>query len=91
MHGSAPDIAGKSIANPLGAISSAAMLLEYSLGPADARRRKSNAQSCNVLNRGYRTADLKSRSGSEKAKERIVTTREMGEIVCDFIRMPDAT
>jgi hypothetical protein len=44
-----------------------------------------------VLSRGYRTPDLKSRSGREKTKERIVSTKEMGELVCDYIRMPDAT
>ena len=44
-----------------------------------------------VLSRGYRTTDLKSRSGREKAKERIVSTKEMGELICDYIRMPDAT
>ena len=44
-----------------------------------------------VLSRGYRTPDLKSRSGRDKAKERVVSTKEMGELICDYIRMPDAT
>jgi 3-isopropylmalate dehydrogenase len=90
VHGSAPDIAGKGIANPLGAISSAAMLLEHSLQlPREAT--KLERAIVKVLNRGYRTPDLKGRSGREKAKERIVSTKEMGELICDYIRMPDAT
>jgi 3-isopropylmalate dehydrogenase len=90
VHGSAPDIAGKSIANPIGAIASAAMLLDYSLG-LQTEATKVERAIIKVLNRGYRTADLKSRAGREKAKEKIISTREMGELVCDFIRMPDAT
>ena len=89
VHGSAPDIAGKGIANPLGAISSAAMLLEHSL-KLTREATKVERAIIKVLNRGYRTADLKSRS-REKAKERIVSTMEMGELICDYIRMPDAT
>jgi len=90
VHGSAPDIAGKGIANPLGAISSAAMLLEHSLElPREAI--KLERAIVKVLSRGYRTPDLKSRSGREKVKEKIVSTKEMGELVCDYIRMPDAT
>src|ERR1041385_966254 len=90
VHGSAPDIAGKGIANPLGAISSAAMLLEHSLElPREAT--KLERAIVKVLSRGYRTPDLKSRTGREKPKERIVATKEMGELICDYIRMPDAT
>src|SRR5499427_6669292 len=90
VHGSAPDIAGKGIANPLGAILSAAMMLEHSLElPREAI--KLERAIVKVLSRGYRTPDLKSRSGREKVKEKIVSTKEMGELVCDYIRMPDAT
>ena len=90
VHGSAPDIAGKGIANPLGAISSVAMLLEHSLKlPREAT--KLERAIVKVLSRRYRTADLKSRSAREKTKERIVSTKEMGELICDYIRMPDAT
>src|SRR6058998_4301940 len=90
VHGSAPDIAGKGIANPLGAIYSAALLLEHSLElPREAT--KLERAIIKVLSRGYRTADLKGRTGREKSKERIVSTREMGELVCDYVRMPDAT
>ena len=90
VHGSAPDIAGKGIANPLGAIASAAMMLEHSFElPRQAI--KLERAMAKVLGRGYRTPDLKSRTGRDKGKERIVSTREMGELICDYIRMPDAT
>src|SRR6266850_1614191 len=90
VHGSAPDIAGKGIANPLGAISSVAMLLEHSLElPREAT--KIERAIFKVLSRGYRTPDLKSRSSRDKSRERIVSTKEMGELICDYIRMPDAT
>ncbi len=90
VHGSAPDIAGKGIANPLGAISSAAMLLEHSLHLSREATKVERAI-VRVLSSGYRSADLKSRKPRGKAKERIVSTKEMGELVADFIRMPDAT
>jgi 3-isopropylmalate dehydrogenase len=90
VHGSAPDIAGKGIANPLGAIASAAMMLEHSFELSRETLKVERAVA-KVLNRGYRTPDLKSRSSREKSKERIVSTKEMGELVCDYIRTPDAT
>ncbi len=89
IHGSAPDIAGKGIANPLGAISSAAMLLEHSLELHHEATKVERAV-LKVLARGYRTADLKHR-GHGSAREKIVSTKEMGEMVCDFIKTPDAT
>jgi 3-isopropylmalate dehydrogenase len=56
-HGSAPDIAGKNIANPLATILSAAMMLRYSLGmTAEAERIERAVQK--VLTQGYRTADI---------------------------------
>jgi len=74
VHGSAPDIAGQGIANPLGAIASAAMLLRLSAGmhheAADLE-----AAICQVLDEGYVTADL-ARPGKH-----VVSTREMGELV----------
>jgi 3-isopropylmalate dehydrogenase len=57
IHGSAPDIAGKGIANPLGAILSAALLLRYSL-KAEAAARAIEAAVEQALNAGARTADL---------------------------------
>jgi len=56
-HGSAPDIAGKGIANPLATILSAAMMLRYSLGREEQADRIENAVK-KVLEQGYRTADI---------------------------------
>ena len=73
-HGSAPDIAGKGIANPLATILSAAMMLRYSLGlPAQADRIEAAVQQ--VLSQGLRTADIYT-EGTRK-----VSTVEMGNAV----------
>ena len=73
-HGSAPDIAGKDLANPLATILSAAMMLRYSLNqPAAADRIESAVQ--DVLASGLRTADIWS-EGTTK-----VGTIEMGDAV----------
>ncbi|MDR2144142.1 MAG: 3-isopropylmalate dehydrogenase [Treponema sp.] len=76
IHGSAPNIAGKDIANPLGAILSAAMMLRYSFGlerEALAVEAAVNA----ALDAGLRTADIARRG----ANERLVGTGEMGAAV----------
>ncbi len=73
-HGSAPDIAGKGIANPLATILSAAMMLRYSLRQAEAADRIESAVQ-QVLASGYRTPDIWS-EGTHK-----VGTREMGDAV----------
>jgi 3-isopropylmalate dehydrogenase len=57
VHGSAPDIAGRDIANPIGAIASAAMLLEHGFGGVD-EARAIDAAIGRVLTEGHRTADL---------------------------------
>ena len=73
-HGSAPDIAGKNIANPLATILSAAMMLRYSLGmTVDAERIELAVQK--VLTQGYRTADIFTPGTTQ------LGTREMGEAV----------
>jgi 3-isopropylmalate dehydrogenase len=73
-HGSAPDIAGKGIANPLATILSAAMMLRYSLGlPLEADRIEVAVQ--RVLTQGLRTADIFT-EGTQK-----VSTVEMGDAV----------
>ncbi|HEX6385185.1 MAG TPA: 3-isopropylmalate dehydrogenase [Anaerolineae bacterium] len=74
IHGSAPDIAGKGIANPLATILSAAMLLRSSLDLSDEADAVELAVS-QVLDDGYRTADL-ARTG-----ETAVSTQEMGDLV----------
>jgi 3-isopropylmalate dehydrogenase len=57
IHGSAPDIAGQDLANPVGTILSAAMLLRWSLGRADAADAVEAAVG-RTLDDGFRTADL---------------------------------
>ncbi|MBV8205239.1 MAG: 3-isopropylmalate dehydrogenase [Acidobacteria bacterium] len=80
IHGSAPDIAGRDIANPLGAIASAAMLLRYS-GALPQAASHIEAAITAVLKAGYRTADLaRGRAGQ------VVGTTEMGSLVCGAIR-----
>ena len=74
IHGSAPDIAGRGIANPLATILSAAMMLRYSLARPDAAERIERAVA-QALRDGYRTADLYT-EGTKK-----VGTGEMGEAV----------
>lgn len=78
IHGSAPDIAGKDIANPLAQILSAAMLFEYSLGLSQAARDIEKAVE-NVLENGYRTADIWT-EGTVK-----VGTKSMGDLVLQEI------
>jgi 3-isopropylmalate dehydrogenase len=73
-HGSAPDIAGKGVANPLATILSAAMMLRFSLNQAQAADRIESAVR-HVLASGLRTADIWS-EGTTK-----VGTREMGDAV----------
>lgn len=73
-HGSAPDIAGQGIANPLATILSAAMMLRYSLHEETAAKAIETAVSA-VLDQGLRTADLYS-DGMQK-----VSTQQMGDAV----------
>ena len=74
IHGTAPDIAGKGMANPLATILSAAMMLRYSLGQADAAERVEQAVT-KVLKSGLRTPDI------HTAGTRKVGTKEMGDAV----------
>lgn len=74
IHGSAPDIAGRGIANPLATILSAAMMLRYSLSRPDAAERIERAVE-RVLREGYRTSDIYT-EGTKK-----VGSEEMGEAV----------
>lgn len=85
IHGTAPDIAGKDLANPLATILSAAMLLRYSFGLETEAKAIENAVN-SVLDAGYRTGDI---AGSEreavKAAGKLVGTKKMGQLVVDFI------
>lgn len=77
VHGSAPDIAGKNKANPLGAIGSVAAMLEYSFGLLTEAAAVNNAMEA-VLNSGRVTADLRPVGPP-------ATTEQVGQAVCDAI------
>jgi len=79
VHGSAPDIAGKGIANPLGAILSAAMLLRHSFHLEKEAACIENAVSA-ALSQGARTADLAGKSHT------VISTAEMGRRVVDAVK-----
>jgi 3-isopropylmalate dehydrogenase len=78
IHGSAPDIAGRDIANPLGTILSAALMLRYSFGLETEAAAVEGAVSA-VLDAGLRTRDIAGFGGGVTGK--IVGAREMGEAV----------
>ena len=77
-HGSAPDIAGKDIANPIATILSAAMMLRYSFDLDDAAAAVEAAVS-RVLEEGYRTVDIMSEGCTQ------VGTAKMGDLICERI------
>src|SRR5438876_11591393 len=74
VHGTAPDIAGKGVANPIAAILSAAMLLRYSLDRATDADRVEHAV-VRVLEQGHRTGDIAARG------EKVIGTKEMGDLI----------
>ncbi|MEO0129513.1 MAG: isocitrate/isopropylmalate family dehydrogenase [candidate division WOR-3 bacterium] len=74
VHGSAPGIAGRNIANPCGIILSLALLFRYSLNETHIAKAIENAVS-NVLEKGYRTKDL-----AEKGSK-ILSTSAMGDYI----------
>jgi 3-isopropylmalate dehydrogenase len=74
IHGSAPDIAGKGVANPLATILSVAMMLRYSLDEPDMAERIERAV-IRVLDQGLRTADIMSKGMTQ------VGTEAMGDAV----------
>ena len=78
IHGSAPDIAGKDIANPLATILSVSMMLRYSLNQAPLAD-KINAAVNVVLDQGYRTKDISA------VGDTIVGTEAMGDLIVDAI------
>ena len=79
VHGSAPDISGKEIANPIAAILSVAMMLKYSFNMNEASSAIENSIQ-EVLSEGYRTYDLE---GSKKNK---LSTSEMGNKIIEKIK-----
>ena len=78
IHGSAPDIAGKGIANPLATILSTAMMLRYSFNLENEAKDIENAV-VKVLEEGYRTGDINSEGTT------LVGTKEMGALVVERI------
>ena len=81
IHGSAPDIAGKDLANPLATILSAAMLLRYSFKLEEEAKAIEKAVNA-VLNAGWRTGDIAGSHLAEvKATGKLVGTKKMGELV----------
>jgi 3-isopropylmalate dehydrogenase len=79
IHGSAPDIAGRDIGNPLATILSAALMLRYSFG-LEKEALSIEAAVNRVLDQGLRTGDIASRSGTSNS-EKIVGTKAMGDAV----------
>jgi 3-isopropylmalate dehydrogenase len=79
VHGSAPDIAGKGLANPLGAIASAALLLRYSAN-LEEEAKEVEAAIRAVLDAGFRTPDLDRGTG-----KRVVQTSAMGSLVVEAL------
>jgi 3-isopropylmalate dehydrogenase/3-benzylmalate dehydrogenase len=79
VHGTAPDIAGKGIANPIGAIESVRLMLEH-WGLVEASQAIARAIRT-VLDQGYRTADIQGGPGTI-----LVSTQEMGDLLCNNLR-----
>ncbi len=78
IHGSAPDIAGKNIANPIATILSAAMMLRYSFDLAEEADAIEKAVE-SVLEAGHRTGDI------AKPGEKKLSCTEMGDLICAAI------
>jgi 3-isopropylmalate dehydrogenase len=82
--GSAPDIAGKGIANPIATILSAAMMLRYTFDLDKEADAIENAVK-QVLKDGYRTIDIMPQEEQKKTSVTQVTTAEMGNLICERI------
>ena len=81
IHGSAPSLAGKDVANPIGAIASAALLLRYGLGLPEPAAAVDEAIAA-ALEHGARTRDI------ARPSDRMVGTREMGACIAELARSP---
>jgi 3-isopropylmalate dehydrogenase len=84
VHGSAPDIAGQGMANPIATINSVAMMLQYSFDQSEAADMIDRAVET-VLNQGYRTPDIM-RQGCNR-----LSTSQMGDQICSAIREAAST
>ncbi len=85
IHGSAPDIAGMDIANPIGTILSAAMMLRYSFDMPHEADAVENAVS-RVLDMGYRTADILPSDHNKAQGCRRIGCSEMGRLIVQSLR-----
>ncbi|MBQ5490957.1 MAG: 3-isopropylmalate dehydrogenase [Treponema sp.] len=86
IHGSAPDIAGKDLANPLATILSAAMLLRYSFGLETEAKAIEDAVDA-VLDEGWRTGDIAGSSrDAVKANGKLAGTKKMGALVVEHLK-----
>jgi 3-isopropylmalate dehydrogenase len=79
VHGSAPDIAGRGVANPIGAIASAAMLMRYTAG-LESEANDIETAIASVLTAGYRTWDIARGTGGQP-----VSTEEMGQLITEAV------
>jgi 3-isopropylmalate dehydrogenase len=79
IHGSAPDIAGQGIANPIATIASAAMMLRFSLGEEHAADRIDQAID-QVLKEGYRTKDI-----ADYGAKEVCSTTEIGSYIAEYV------
>lgn len=84
VHGSAPDIAGKGVANPLAAVASAALLCRHSLGMEQAAKNIESAIQ-SVLDEGYRTADL----FTDKPDTFKGNTKQIAQALVEKLSKPD--
>jgi len=78
IHGSAPDIAGLDIANPIATILSVSMMLRYSFN-LETEAKAIEQAVFDVLDKGYRTSDIYSVNTTK------VGTKEMGRLICEAI------
>ena len=85
IHGSAPDIAGKDLANPIGTILSAAMMLRYSFGMT-AEADSIEAAVSRTMDEGWRTADILPSDPEEIAACKQVGCIEMGKLITERLR-----
>ncbi|MCH9814389.1 MAG: 3-isopropylmalate dehydrogenase [Epsilonproteobacteria bacterium] len=79
IHGSAPDIAGQGIANPIATIASASMMLRFALAEEKAADKIDKAID-QLLKEGYRTKDISSYGANE-----VCSTTEVGSIIADYV------
>ena len=85
IHGSAPDIAGMDIANPIGTILSAAMMLKFSFDMEKEAQAIEDAVSC-VLDEGWRTADIMPQSDVNDTTCKKVGCRKMGSLIIEKLK-----